>query len=217
MGKIFRLKVWGEYALFTRVEAKVERVSYPVMTPSAARGILEGIFWKPEFKWRIKSIHVLKPIQYYSILRNEVASIVPGNIVTSRRDYFTDDNRERQLRHSIMLRDVAYIITAEMQLMNPTMENKRKYASMFLRRVAKGQCFYRPYLGTRECSLHFSLPEDDDQAIPDTMDIGPMLFDLKYPADPGQKNARAIPYFFNAKLDRGILHVPEYLYKEVDG
>ncbi|AVD55139.1 MULTISPECIES: type I-C CRISPR-associated protein Cas5c [Heyndrickxia] len=215
MGKIFRLKVWGEYALFTRVEAKVERVSYPVMTPSAARGILTGIFWKPEFKWRIKSIHVLKPIQYYSILRNEVASIVPSNIVTSKRDYFTDD--DRQLRHSIMLRDVAYIITAEMHLMNPTMENKRKYASMFLRRVAKGQCFYRPYLGTRECSLHFSLPEDDDQAIPDTMDIGPMLFDLKYPADPGQKNARAIPYFFNAKLDRGILHVPEYLYKEVDG
>ncbi|WP_235801114.1 CRISPR-associated protein Cas5, partial [Heyndrickxia coagulans] len=89
MGKIFRLKVWGEYALFTRVEAKVERVSYPVMTPSAARGILTGIFWKPEFKWRIKSIHVLKPIQYYSILRNEVASIVPSNIVTSKRDYFT--------------------------------------------------------------------------------------------------------------------------------
>lgn len=215
MGQLLQLKVWGEYALFTRVEAKTERVSYPVMTPSAARGILDAILWKPELGWKIKNIHVLKPIQYYSILRNEVASIVPGNIATSRRDYVAND--DRQLRHAVMLRDVAYVITAELMLMNPTMENWMKYSSMFLRRVGKGQCFHRPYLGTRECSLHFSLPDDDDQAIPETMDIGPMLFDVKYPVDPSQKSAHAIPYFFDAKLENGVLHVPEHLYKEVFG
>lgn len=215
MGQLLQLKVWGKYALFTRVEAKAERVSYPVMTPSAARGILEAILWKPELQWRIKSIHVLKPIQYYSLLRNEVASIVPGNIMTSRRDYVAND--DRQLRHSVMLSDVAYTITAELVLMNPTLENRMKYSSMFLRRAAKGQCFHRPYLGTRECSLHFSLPGDDERAIPDTMDIGPMLFDVKYPADPAQKGAYAIPYFFDAKLEKGVLHVPEHLYREVYG
>ncbi|RXZ77503.1 type I-C CRISPR-associated protein Cas5 [Paenibacillaceae bacterium] len=215
MGQLLQLKVWGEYALFTRVEAKAERVSYPVLTPSAARGILEAVFWKPEFKWRVISIHVLKPIQYYSILRNEVASIVPGNIVTSRRDYVVND--DRQLRHSIMLRDVAYVITAEIILKEPTMENQMKYSSMFLRRASKGQCFHRPYLGTRECSLHFSLPNDDEKAISDTMDIGPMLFDIKFPTDSDQKAAYAIPYFFDAKLEKGVLHVPGHLYKEVHG
>jgi CRISPR-associated protein Cas5d len=97
------------------------------------------------------------------------------------------------------------------------MENQMKYSSMFLRRVKKGQCFHRPYLGTRECSLHFSLPDDDDQAISETMDIGPMLFDIKYSANPGQKNTHAIPYFFDAKLKHGVLHVPEHLYREVEG
>lgn len=215
MGQLLQLKVWGEYALFTRVEAKAERVSYPVMTPSAARGVLEAIFWKPEIKWRIRSIHVLKPIQYYSILKNEVASIVPGNIASSKRDYIAND--DRQLRHSVMLRDVAYIITAELVLMNPTMENQMKYSSMFLRRASKGQCFHRPYLGTRECSLHFSLPNDEEKAISDTMDIGPMLFDIKFPGNPAQKGAHSIPYFFDAKLEQGVLHVPQHLYKEVFG
>jgi len=216
MGQLLQLKVWGEYALFSRVEAKTERVSYPVMTPSAARGIMEAVLWKPEMKWRIKSIQVLKPIQYYSIIRNEVASTVPSTIVSSKRDYVVEGN-ERQLRHSVMLRDVAYVITAELVLLNPTMENRMKYSSMFLRRAAKGQCFHRPYLGTRECSLHFSLPNDDEKAIPDTMDIGPMLFDIKFPADSAAKAAYAIPYFFEAKLEQGVLHVPQHLYKEVYG
>lgn len=215
MGQLLQLKVWGEYALFTRVEAKAERVSYPVMTPSAARGILEAILWKPEMKWKVRSIHVLKPIQYYSILRNEVASIVPGNIMTSRRDYIAND--DRQLRHSVMLRDVAYVITAELMPMNASVESWMKYSSMFLRRVSKGQCFHRPYLGTRECSLQFSLPDESETAIPDTMDIGPMLFDVKYPAEPALRNAHAIPYFFDAKLEQGVLHVPEHLYREVYG
>lgn len=215
MGQIIQLKTWGERALFTRVEAKAERVSYPVMTPSAARGILEAIFWKPEIRYHIHSIHVLNPIQYYSILRNEVASIVPGNIVSSRRDYVTND--DRQLRHSVMLRDVAYIITAEIIVVNPTMENQKKYYSMFTRRASKGQCFHRPYLGTRECSLHFALPEEGEteKAIQDSLDIGPMLFDIKFPKDPAQKGAHAIPYFFDAKLEKGVLHVPQHLYKEV--
>ncbi len=216
MGKLLQLKVWGEYALFTRVEAKTERVSYPVMTPSAARGILEAILWKPEMKWQVRSIQVLKPIQYYSLLRNEVASTVPSNIASSKREYVVEGD-ERQLRHSVMLRDVAYIITAELMLMKPTMENEMKYSSMFLRRAEKGQCFHQPYLGTRECSLHFSLPDNDEQAISDTMDIGSMLFDIKFPTDPSSKKAVAIPYFFDAKLEKGVLHVPQHLYREVRG
>lgn len=216
MGQLLQLKVWGDYALFTRVEAKVERVSYPVMTPSSARGILEAVFWKPEFKWKIRSIHVLKPIQYYSILRNEVAKIIPSNVMTSNHHYIVE-GEERQLRHSIMLRDVGYIITAEQELLNPTRESRIKYSSMFLRRAEKGQCFHRPYLGTRECSLFFSLPNGDETAIPDSMDIGPMLFDVKYPKDTKLKDAHAIPYFFDAKLENGILHVPDSLYKEVYG
>ncbi|MFX3629261.1 MAG: type I-C CRISPR-associated protein Cas5c [Ectobacillus sp.] len=207
-----KVKVWGDLALFTRPEAKAERVSYPVITPSAARGVLEAIFWKPEFKYHIKKIHVLKPIQYYSILRNEVASIVPSNVMSSKKDFLADD--DRQQRHSIMLRDVAYIIEADMELMEHATDNIAKYRDMFRRRVAKGQCFQRPYFGTRECAVHFAEPEQSDRAIHWTEELGPMLFDVKFPKD-SAKNAQAIPYFFEAKLENGVLHVPDYLYKEV--
>jgi CRISPR-associated protein Cas5d len=207
-----KVKVWGDYALFTRPEAKAERVSYSVMTPSAARGVLEAIFWKPEFKWRVKKIHVLKPVQYYSILRNEVGSIVPGNVVKNQRDYLADE--DRQQRHSIMLRNVAYIIEADMELLEHATDDIAKYRDMFRRRVAKGQCFQRPYFGTRECAVHFSEPEQQDKAINLTEDLGPMLFDLKFPKD-HLKNAQAIPYFFEAKLENGVMYVPDSLYEEV--
>lgn len=213
MTATLKVKVWGDYALFTRPEAKTERVSYSVMTPSAARGVLEAIFWKPEFKWHVRKIHVLKPIQYYSILKNEVASIVPGNVTKSKRDYLADD--DRQQRHSLMLRNVAYIIEAEIELMEHTTDNIAKYRDIFRRRVVKGQCFQRPYFGTRECAVHFSEPEQKDEAINLTEDLGPMLFDLKFPKS-SSKNAQAIPYFFEAKLENGVLHVPDYLYQEVN-
>ncbi|MEK5036735.1 type I-C CRISPR-associated protein Cas5c [Sporosarcina sp. FSL K6-3457] len=212
MSSTLKVKVWGDFALFTRPESKAERVSYPVMTPSAARGILEGIFWKPEFKWRVRSIHILKPIQYYSILRNEVASIVPTSITKSRKDYLADE--DRQQRHSLMLRNVAYIIEADIELMEHTTDNITKYREMFRRRVAKGQCFHRPYFGTRECSVHFAEPNDTDKAIDVTDNLGPMLFDLKFPKG-NEKNPQAIPYFFEANVENGVLHVPDYLYEEV--
>lgn len=213
MTATLKVKVWGDYALFTRPEAKTERVSYSVMTPSAARGVLEAIFWKPEFKWHVRKIHVLNPIQYYSILKNEVASIVPSNVTKSKRDYLADD--DRQQRHSIMLRNVAYIIEAEIELMEHTTDNIAKYRDIFRRRVVKGQCFQRPYFGTRECAVHFSEPVQKDKAINLTEDLGPMLFDLKFPKS-SSKNTQAIPYFFEAKLENGVLHVPDYLYQEVN-
>lgn len=214
MSASLKVKVWGDYALFTRPEAKAERMSYPVMTPSAARGILEAVLWKPEIKWHVKKIHVLKPVQYYSILRNEVASIIPSNVVTNKRDYLADE--DRQQRHSLMLRNVAYIIEADIELMQHATDHLAKYRDMFRRRVAKGQCFHRPYFGTRECAVHFSEPKTEDKAISLTEELGPMLFDLKFPKG-DQKNGQAIPYFFEAKLENGVLDVPDYLYKEVYG
>lgn len=207
-----KVKVWGDYALFTRPEAKVERVSYPMMTPSAARGILESILWKPEFKWIVRKIHILKPIKYYSILRNEVASIVPGNIATTRRTFIADE--DRQQRHSIMLKDVSYMIEADIKLQEHSNADVAKYRAMFRRRVAKGQCFQRPYLGTRECIAHFAKPIAQDQPIPISDHIGPMLFDLKFPGNT-KREAQAIPYFFDANIVNGTLDVPDYLYKEV--
>lgn len=208
-----KVKVWGDLALFTRPEAKVERVSYPVITPSAARGVLEGIFWKPEFKYIIRSIQVLKPVQYYSILRNEVSSIVPGNIKTSNRPFFAD--ADRQQRHSLMLRNVAYIIEADIILMSHATEDVAKYRAIFRRRVSKGQCFHRPYLGTRECSAHFAEPSHEDKPIAHSENLGMMLFDIKFPHDLVMKNATAVPYFFDARLNEGVLTVPHHLYQEV--
>lgn len=205
-----KVKVWGDYALFTRPEAKVERVSYPVMTPSAARGILESIYWKPEFKYLIKKIHVLNPIQYYSILRNEVESVVPGNIAKKGKEFLAD--KYRQKRHSIMLRNVAYIIETDIKLMDYAEDNPTKHREIFRRRVAKGQCFHQPYLGTRECSAFFSEPKLDERPITISEELGPMLFDIKFQKNP---NDQAIPYFFEAILENGVLNVPLYLYEEV--
>lgn len=210
-----KVKVWGDVALFTRPEAKVERVSYPIITPSSARGVLESIFWKPEFKYIVRTIQVLKPVQYYSILRNEVASIVPSNIQTSKRPFLADE--DRQQRHSLMLRDVEYIIEADIVLMPHATENVAKYRDIFRRRVSKGQCFQRPYLGTRECSAHFAEPTQEEQPIAHSEDLGMVLFDIKYPHDPNMKNATAVPYFFDAGLNNGVLTVPHHLYREVYG
>lgn len=209
--KPLQIKVSGDLALFTRPESKVERVSYPIITPSAARGVLESILWKPEMRWEVERIKVLKVPKYYSIVRNEVSKKASINRKTMKNpvDYFADD--DRQLRHSLMLKDVAYIIEGQIYMQPDAIDPVEKYRAMFRRRVEKGQCFHRPYLGTRECSAQFSLPEEKDIPIDWTDSLGPMFFDFNYP----KSGSVTIPYFFNAEVKNGVMEVPSNLYKEV--
>jgi len=209
------VKVWGERACFTRPEMKVERVSYEVMTPSAARGILEAIFWKPEFRWLIQEIHVLRPIEHISFLRNEVKSKASYRAAQSwinspGAGFFVEDDRTQ--RHTLALRDVVYVIHADIELVGRgTDEHPAKYRDQFRRRVAKGQCFHRPYLGCREFSAHFCEPNHEEPPIAVSKRLGRMLFDLKYASD---GSGEGIPIFFDAELDRGIMKVPQPLYRQ---
>lgn len=203
---LLEVKVWGDYACFTRPEMKVERVSYPVMTPSAARGVLEAIFWKPEFRWRVAEIVVLEPVRYWSILRNEVNSRISDRSArgwaTSGGGFFADADRAQ--RHTLALRDVAYIIRAEPILRPDVTDDVAKYRDQFNRRVRSGRCFATPYLGCREFSAFFGEPGPDDSPHPETSELGPMLLDIDFATDGGMS-----PRFFDARLDGGVLRVPD--------
>ncbi len=207
------VKVWGELACFTRPEMKVERVSYAVMTPSAARGILESIFWKPEFRWEVHEIRVLCPIRYFSILRNEVNSRAIYNTARQWKQksggYFADDDRAQ--RHTLALRDVAYVIVAEAAVLPGINEDSAKFREQFRRRVERGQCYIAPYLGCREFAAHFEKPDDNEQPIDFDADLGRMLFDIDYIHD---SDGRGQPHFFQARLEGGILRVPERMYRK---
>lgn len=225
------VKVWGDFACFTRPEFGVERVSYGVMTPSAARGILEAIFWKPEFRWRVREITVLKPIRHYSILRNEMNSIQSERSARGWQvgggGYYADDDRAQ--RHALCLRDVAYIIRADIELKEHATDHPAKYRDQFRRRVKRGQCFTQPYLGTREFSAFFGPPDGDEEPIePDEeYGLGFMLFDVEFePATKGKvayaghgsggrtvERGNAKPKFFQARLSGGVLEVPRELYE----
>lgn len=201
------IKVWGEFACFTRPEMKVERVSYPVMTPSAARGVLEAIFWKPEFSWRVREIEVLNPIRYFSILRNEVNSPASDR---SARDWARNGggfvaSEDRSQRHTLALRDVAYIIRADAVPDSGLSTDSAKYRDQFRRRIARGQCFSQPYLGCREFTGWFAEPDGGELPGAGTMELGRMLLDLDYKPD---RSGRASPRFFDARLNDGKLLVP---------
>ncbi|MFW6029040.1 MAG: type I-C CRISPR-associated protein Cas5c [Halanaerobiales bacterium] len=195
---------------------KVERVSYRVMTPSAARGILSAIFWKPEFNWVIQKIHVLNPIKHISIRRNEVKSKISAGSIKKWMEnnehdrYYADQDRTQ--RNTLALRDVAYIIEANIKLKDHAKNvHLAKYRDQFRRRVNKGKCYKRPYLGNREFSAFFS-PVDGSEKLIDLSDpLGRMLFDLNYNID----EERAIPVFFNAEIKDGTLNVPVEKYQEV--
>ncbi len=209
------VKVWGDLACFTRPELKVERVSYEVMTPSAARGILEAIFWKPEITWRVERIKVLNSIRHLSFLRNEVDAVIAPRSVTTwmseeRSDVFLTDEHRAQ-RHTLALRDVAYVIEARIDLRQHAPNNLAKYIAQFQRRVEKGQCHTRPCLGCREFPAHFAPVDDTETPISYSDDLGQMLFDLRY----GGTRGRADPVFFHAHLQNGMLTVPQELYAEV--
>jgi CRISPR-associated protein Cas5d len=221
------VKVWGERACFTRPEMKVERVSYSVMTPSAARGVLEAIFWKPEFAWRVREIAVLKPIRHFSMVRNEVNSVASEKTARSWASegggYFADQDRAQ--RHTLGLRDVAYVIRADVVLKAHATDDVAKYRDQFRRRVERGQCFHRPYLGCREFAADFGPVDGSETAIDHTDDLGRMLFDQEFKVAPegsvswhahNGRGAQVVqgvvhPRFFLARLEYGILRVPRHL------
>jgi CRISPR-associated protein Cas5d len=202
------VKVWSDWACFTRPDAKVERVSYPVMTPSAARGVLDAIFWKPQLRWLVRSIDVLRPIKYMAIRRNEVTERASPR---GRPYLIASDPNVRAQRSSLVLRDVAYVIRADVAPLPGSHENEAAYRDQFRRRVLRGQCFRTPYLGCREFSASFGPPERADQPIDETVELGHMLFDLRYETGP---SGRGTPVFFEAKLVRGRLAIPAQLYAE---
>ena len=227
MPKTLCLKVWGDFACFTRPEMKVERVSYDVITPSAARAIFEAILWKPEVRWRVTRIEVLKPIKWISVRRNEVGKVASADGPDKRggSGFYIEDHRQQ--RAGLFLRDVAYRLHAGFEIIDSSRhprlypglhqdkppepedgqpENPAKYLSMFQRRARKGQCAWQPYLGCREFSAHFELIEDIDLArqeeppIPDSPNLGWMLHDIDY-AD-GMKSG-----FFRAEMKHGVIEL----------
>lgn len=236
--KGFCLEVAGDFACFTRPEMKVERVSYEVITPSAARAIFDAILWKPAIRWRVRKIEVLKPIRWTSVRRNEVA-----NVASPRSDgIFVEDTRQQ--RAGLILRDVTYRLHAEFDLLpvarrspslNPAPdwlgdpeaqdlrrpaearpdETEAKYAAMFDRRATRGQCFTQPYLGCREFSCtSFRLVRqpaaEPEHPIPEDRDLGWMLYDLDY-SDPEDIK----PMFYRAALNQGVIDVPHPESEEV--
>jgi CRISPR-associated protein Cas5d len=216
LGYGFKLHVWGDRALFTRPEMKGERVSYDVMTPSAARGVLEAIYWKPAIRWVVDRITVLNPIAFDSIRRNELGGKVPPRNVTQAMNggdidlhqYITED---RQQRASLCLRNVAYLIDAHFELVQGKSgegDTVEKHYNIALRRMRAGQCFHRPYFGCREFPVSFALIEDDREAPRSAYageaerDLGWMLFDLDF-------SGEVSPKFFRATMRHGIVDLRE--------
>ena len=204
-----RLRVRGEYACFTRPEMKVERVSYDVMTPSAARGVLEAVYWKPQIGWVIDAIHVLSPIRFTNLRRNEVDSKIPERSVrqamsagSGRMGIYIEESRQQ--RAATILRDVEYVIEAHFELRS-TDDPPQKHYEMFKRRAKKGQCFHHPYLGCREfpCDFEWVEPDEELETLEITRDLGWMLHDIDF-AD------GMTPRFFKAELVDGVLHVPTW-------
>jgi len=207
-----RLFVSGDHACFTRPELKVERVSYDVMTPSAARGILEAIHWKPAIRWVVTAIHVLKPIRFESIRRNEVSQKASAGLARramnagSLAGLHLVIEDARQQRAATVLADVAYVIEAEFEMTDRAGpdDNPAKHIDTFRRRAEKGQCFHQPCLGTREFPARFRLLEAGaplPAAIVEDRDLGLMLWDIDHAGDRSSM-------FFRARLEKGVMRVP---------
>ena len=189
-----RVKVTGEFACFTRPDLKVERMTYPCMTPSAARGVLDCILWKPEFAWHVHRISVLEQVKFHSVKRNEI------NARQGKTPIIIEENRTQ--RNSIVLKDVEYIIEASIFQSVPDGKNPpKKYVEMFNRRVRKGQCWRRPFLGTREFAAEFALPDGTEKLIKEPIPIGSMFLDMWY--DP---NGVPSPKFmYEVAVENGVL------------
>ena len=216
------LEVWGDYALFTRPEMKVERVSYDVMTPSAARGLIEAIYWHPGLKWVIDRIHVCAPIRYTNLRRNEVKSTISARTARTvmergQGELYLCTSEDIQQRASLLLQDVRYVIEAHFDMTDRAApgDNAGKFQDIVKRRIQKGQFYHQPYFGCREFPAQFrwcqALPPCPD-GLKGTRDLGWMLYDLDY-TDP--QNIR--PRFFRGKLEDGVLQVPPWDSEEVRG
>ena len=214
-----RIKISGDFACFTRPEAKVERASYAAPTPSAARNILDSICWKPEMRWIVTGVTLLKPIKYTSVRRNEVQSKLSP---TSVKRWMADPSLYQPLaagagagtdgtpRNTLLLRDVAYIIEAYPLVFNSTGDNTpQKYSSMLMRRAEKGQCYQQPALGCREFAARFEPANGTETPQPITEDLGRMLYDIVFHPDGNR------PVFFSARLENGFLDTrPEVVLRE---
>lgn len=216
----FVLDLRGDWACFTRPEMKVERVSYDLITPSAARAVFEAIYWKPAVRWVVRRIELLHPIRWTNLRRNEVASVISTRNVQQAMNaghgglaLYVDE--DRQQRAALLLRDVAYRVHADL-VVRPDRhdpEPPAKFIAMFERRARTGQCVNQPYLGCREFAARWRLVDDpasEPPAIDDTRDLGWMLHDLDFtnPADPQ-------PNFFRAQMNRGVVDVPAFDGQEV--
>ena len=207
MGFGIKLEVWGDYALFTRPEMKVERVSYDVITPSAARGLIEAIYWKPAIKWIIDKIYVCNPIKFTNIRRNEISSKISGRNVSSvmnggNTSLFIDITADRQQRASLVLRDVRYIIEARFELTEKAEEADtiEKHYNIILRRARKGWHYHQPCFGCREFPASFTLFEGNiPKTIEQDSDLGFMLYDLDF------KSREITPQFFRAEMKNGVI------------
>ncbi len=226
------LEISGDYALFSRPEMKVERVSYDVITPSAARGVLEAIYWKPQIRWVIDEITVINPVRFTNVRRNEIskkannptaAMIAEGGT----RRFGIQIEESRQQRASLLLKDVRYIIKAHFDVLDcqidcggqeiPPHQIAGKHIEMFKRRARKGQAFQQPYLGCREFPARFILHESDKgvpvphESFKGEKDLGFMLHDIEFDQDPGTKKVKSTtPHFFRAQMNDGVITVPPF-------
>lgn len=201
------MEVWGPMACFTRPEMKTERVSYDVPTPSAARGMIESIYYHPGLKWMIDRIWVLNPIQFMNLRRNEVSSKISASNVMQEANGGKQScivtTQDIQQRAAMMLKDVRYVIEAHFDMTDKAnaSDNPGKFQDIVKRRLRKGACYAAPYLGTRECTAHFRLWEGGEiEGIDETRDLGYMLYDMDY-SDP--ENIQ--PMFFHAKMEHGCI------------
>ena len=206
---MIQLEVWGAYALFSRPELKVERVSYDVPTPSAARGIVESVYYHPGLRWYIDRIHVLNPIRFVSIRRNEVTDKISGRNVRQAAQgggqplYLVSSQKIVQ-RSSLLLQDVHYVIEAHFEMTDKAApsDNPGKFQDIVTRRMERGQCFHTPYFGCREFPVSFRRwPGGPIPTINETRDLGLMLYDFDY-SDP----AAITPTYFRARLEHGVLN-----------
>lgn len=216
MGYGIKLKVYGDYACFTRPEMKVERVSYDIITPSAARGIIEAIYWKPAIRWVIDRIHVLNEIRFTNIRRNEVSQKISASNVrkvmkSGKGGLYLLTSEDRQQRASMILRDVCYIIEAHFEMTKnagPT-DTPEKHYNIALRRMRQGQCYHQPCLGTREFPANFEIIES--QEVPKgfyseikEIDFGWMLWDIDF-------SKEMTPIFYRAILKNGVIELKDLL------
>ena len=215
-----KLEVWGDYALFSRPEMKVERVSYDVITPSAARGILEAIYWHPGMVYRIDRIHVCAPIRFFNLRRNEVKSTISASTARSvmnrgSGELYLATSQDIQQRASMLLRDVHYVIEAHFDMTDKASpaDNPGKFQDILTRRIRKGQFFHEPYFGCREFPVKFALCENIPECpeeLRGRRDLGFMLYDMDY----SDKNSIR-PMFFRGIMNDGILEVPPFDSAEV--